>query len=73
MSEPKKVYKLWISIEEISLDENGVEQYRDMHEEDTRSVGVFKDIDEAVGHMDMLGEHYQHVGDGQTDTGFNFE
>ena len=31
--EPKKYYNVWVHVEEVSFDEDGNEQYRDMDEE----------------------------------------
>lgn len=69
----KKVYKLWIEIEEISLDENGQEVYTNLKDNETRSVGCFKNLDEAIDHMNDLGEMNQWLGDGQNKNGFIFE
>lgn len=59
----KKSYKLWITIEEHIEFTDGTEKYRDMKEEDTRSVGRFSKIEDAYFKMNTLGDNHQNEGD----------
>ena len=58
-----KTYKLWITIEEHIVMADGSDQYRDMTEEDVRSVGEFKEINDATEQMNVLGNIHQSDGD----------
>lgn len=59
----KKSYTLWIKIEEHLEFEDGTEEYRDMEEEETRSVGRFSNIEDANDQMDVLGDTHMRDGD----------
>ena len=60
---PKKTYTLWITIEEHIENPDGTEKYRDMSEEDTRSVGRFSNLEDAIEQMDTLGNNHMTDGD----------
>jgi len=58
----KKSYKLWIIVEEQTTNtETGEETYKDLKDEETRSVGHFDTLEEAIKRMEEIGEIY--VGD----------
>lgn len=59
----KKSYTLWITIEEHTEFSDGTEKYRDMKDEDTRSVGRFSDLQEACDQMNTLGDIHMRDGD----------
>jgi hypothetical protein len=58
-----KTFKLWVTIEEITTDEDGDETYRDMTEEDTCSVGTFNKIENAREQMSILVKNYCYDND----------
>lgn len=58
-----KSYTLWIKIEEHIEFEDGTEEYRDMEEEEPRSVGRFSNIEEAFDQMEILGDNHMRDGD----------
>jgi hypothetical protein len=58
-----KTFKLWVTIEEITTDEDGDETYRDMTEEDTCSVGTFNKIENAREQMSILVKNYGYDND----------
>jgi hypothetical protein len=59
----KKSYTLWITIEEHTEYSDGTEKYRDMKDEDTRSVGRFSNLKDANEQMQTLGEIHMRDGD----------
>ena len=59
----KKSYTLWITIEEHTEYSDGTSQYRDMKDEDTRSVGRFSNLKDANEQMQTLGEIHMRDGD----------
>lgn len=59
----QKTYKLWITIEEHVEFDDGSDEYRDLKELDTRSVGTFTDMDDALEQMNSLGDMFQSDGD----------
>jgi hypothetical protein len=59
----KKTYKLWITIEEHTEFSDGSDKYRDMKEEDTRSLGTFSTVELANEHMNFMGDNHQSDGD----------
>ena len=59
----KKSYTLWITIEEHTEYSDGTEKYRDMKDEDTRSVGRFSKLKNANEQMQTLGEIHMRDGD----------
>lgn len=61
----RKSYKLWIQIEEHIEYSDGTEKYRDMKEEETRSIGCFNKLEDANEQMQTLGEI--HMKDGDSD------
>ena len=58
-SPPKKVekttYKIWTSIEKHIIYSDGSDDYEDLKNEDTRSLGEFKEIKDARLQVDFLG------------------
>lgn len=60
MKKPIKVtYTLWLSIEKFTEYSDGSESHENLEEEETRSVGTFKSIEEALSEINLLGEIYQ--------------
>jgi hypothetical protein len=59
----KKSYTLWITIEEHTEYSDGTEKYRDMKDEETRSVGRFSNLKDADEQMQTLGEIHMRDGD----------
>jgi len=53
----KKTYKLWVTIEEHIVYEDGSDEYRDI-EEDTVSAGEFSQIQAARLRMDLVSETF---------------
>jgi len=60
-----KTYKLWIQIEEHKVFSDGSEEYIDLKEDETRSVGRFKKVKDARRQMDFLGDTCMHDGDAE--------
>ena len=56
----KKCYKLWITIEEHTFNEKtGKETYKDLKQEETRSIGDVDTLEEAIERMNEIGEEFQ--------------
>ena len=58
-----RTYKLWITIEEHIEMADGTDSYRDLKDEDTRSVGDYTTLEKAVEQMNSLGDMHVHDGD----------
>jgi hypothetical protein len=55
-----KSYKLWVSIEEHIIYEDGSDEYNDDAGGETRSVGEFNTLQEAEDEMNMFGDTHQN-------------
>lgn len=51
--EKKKIYQIWMVIEERTTDDEGNETYVDFDDE-TRSAGMYGTLEEAVAAMDEI-------------------
>lgn len=61
----EKRYKLWVTIEEQIEDEDGEVTYQDLTVVETRSVGTFDNVEDAIEHMEYLGSSYVNSGNAE--------
>lgn len=72
-NEPVRAYKLWVIIEEITLHPDGSDEYRDMKEEETCSVGSYLSLDDATNRLRELSQEHSSDGDEELQEGISYE